>query len=213
MEGYTLKNAMPETQAQGFIAVLDKVYASGQVFIGQDMPLSYDRDGSGTQYPGFYDLTYQPIFDTDGKVSGILHMGVDVSERLREKNLLARFAAERDATLMQLSEGVILTDASGRITFVNDMARTLHGVAVLDVQVEQYASAYQLLTVEGDPYPAAELPLARAVLYGESVVKARWQIRRPDGSIVLVEGSAHPVLSEQQQKIACVLTLRQVDGV
>ncbi len=137
-------------------------------------------------------------------------MGVDLSERLREKNLLARFAAERDATLWQLSEGVILTDANGRITFVNEMARTLHGVAVLDVEVDDYTATYQLLTVEGEPYPPASLPLARAALHGESVVDARWKIRRPDGSVVLVEGSARPVLDELGQKIACVLTMGEV---
>ncbi|MES2825672.1 MAG: hypothetical protein V4732_18875 [Pseudomonadota bacterium] len=65
----------------------------------------------------FFDLTCQPIFDTNGRVDGILHVGVDVTERLAEKNLLSRLAAEGDATLRQLSEGVILTDAVGKITF------------------------------------------------------------------------------------------------
>ena len=210
LEGFTLKNVLPEIESQGFLTLLDKVYATGEVFIGQDMPLAYDRDNSGTLHHSHFDLTYQPIFETDGKVSGILHLGVDVSERVQEKNLMARFAAERDATLRQLSEGVILTDAKGRITFVNDMARNLHGVAVLDVEVDQYTATYQLLTVDGAPYPPAELPLARAVLRGESVVDARWQIRRPDASIVLVEGSARPVLDAQQRTIACVLTMRQI---
>lgn len=211
VEGYTLINALPETGPQGFVALLDKVYASGEAFIGHDMPLSYDCDNSGTLYQGYYDLTYQPIFETDGKVSGILHLGVEVSERLREKNMLARFAAERDATLRQLSDGVILTDATGRITFVNEMARVLHGVAVLDVEVDQYTATYQLLTVDGQPYPSADLPLARAALHGESVINARWRIQRPDASVVLVEGSAQPVLDEKRQTIACVLTLRQVN--
>ena len=210
VEGYTLINALPEAEPQGFVALLDKVYASGEAFIGHDMLLSYDCDNSGTLYQDYYDLTYQPIFETDGKVSGILHLGVEVTERLREKNMLARFAAERDATLRQLSEGVILTDATGRITFVNEMARVLHGVAVLDVEVDQYTATYQLLTVDGQPYPSADLPLARAALRGESVINARWRICRPDASVVLVEGSAQPVRDEQGKTIACVLTLRLV---
>lgn len=213
VEGFTLKNALPETAEQGFLALLDQVFASGETFVGREMPLSYDRDNSGELYHGHYDLTYQPIFEIGGGVSGILHLGVDVTERLREKTMLARFAAERDATLRQLSEGVILTDASGRITFVNEMARRLHGVAVLDVEVDDYTAAYQLLTTGGAPYPPAALPLARAVLHGESVVNERWRIRRPDGSVVLVEGSAQPVLDENKQKIACVLTVRQVPDV
>ncbi len=116
-------------------------------------------------------------------------------------------AAERYAILRQLDEGVILTAPDGEIRFVNDAARELHGLAVLDVAVEQYSVAYQLLTEAGEPYPPAELPLARAVLYGEHVSRARWRIVRPDGSNVLVEGSARPVLGERGQKIACVLTM------
>jgi PAS domain-containing protein len=74
--------------------------------------------------------------------------------------------------LGQLAEGVIVTDVAGRITFVNEAAARLHGVARLDVAPEAYAETYQLLTVDGRPYPSAELPLARAVLRGETVIDA-----------------------------------------
>ncbi|QYF95480.1 PAS domain-containing protein [Massilia sp. PAMC28688] len=208
MEGSTVKSALPEAVEQGFIALLDQVFESRKAFVGTDMSLVYDADGSGTQRQAYFDLTYQPIFETDGRVSGILHMGVDVTERRREKDLLARYAAERDATLRQLSEGVIITDAGGRITLVNERAAHLHGVAVLDVPVDAYSATYQLLTLEGLPYPPSELPLARAVLHDEFVENARWRIRRPDGSEVTVEGSAQPVFDERQRKIACVLVMR-----
>ena len=208
VEGSTVRNALPEAVEQGFIDLLDRVFSSGQAFAGTELPLSYDKDGSGIRHEAFFDLTYQPIFDTDGRISGILHVGVDVTERRLEKDLLARYAAERDATLRQLSEGVILTDHTGRITFVNERAAQLHGVAVLDVGVEAYAATYQLLTTEGLPYPPEQLPLARAVLHDEFVMNARWIIERPDGTRLLVAGSAQPVFDERQQKIACVLVLR-----
>ncbi len=54
-----------------------------------------------------------------------------------------------------------LTDADGHITFVNEAARELHGLAVLDIGVDQYSATYQLLTEDGMPYPPTELPLAR----------------------------------------------------
>ena len=208
VEGETLENATPQTRTQGFIALLDQVFATGELFVGKEMPLSYDRDGSGIESIRYFDLTYQPIYETDGHVSGILHMAVDGTERRLEKEALARFAAERDATLRQLSEGVILTDRDGRITFINERARQMHGLAVLDVAVEAYTDTYQLLTLQGDPYPPTELPLARAVLSNEFVDGAEWRIRRPDGTEVDVEGSAHPVFDDAGEKIACVLTMR-----
>ena len=135
-------------------------------------------------------------------------MAFDVTD-IRETNArLAAAAAERDAILGQLAEGVIVTDPDGRIIFVNEAAIRHHGVAQLDVPPEDYAETYHLLTEAGEPYPTADLPLVRAVLNGESVTDARWRIRRPDGSEVVAVGNARPVTGADGQKIGAVLTLR-----
>ncbi len=89
-------------------------------------------------------------------------------------------AAEQATILGQLTEGVIVTDKAGRIIFVNDAAARIHGVSRLDVAPENYSDTYHLLTLDGHPYPTEDLPLARAVLKGETVINARWRIRRPD---------------------------------
>jgi PAS domain S-box-containing protein len=113
-----------------------------------------------------------------------------------------------EAAVAQLAEGVILTDARGRITFVNEAAAHLHGVARLDVPPEQYAETYHLLTVDGRPYPSTELPLARAVLRGETVVDERWRIRRPDGTEIYAVGTARPIVGTAGERLGAVLTLR-----
>ncbi|EPX82788.1 PAS domain S-box [Rubellimicrobium thermophilum DSM 16684] len=117
-------------------------------------------------------------------------------------------AAERAAILGQLAEGVIVTDAEGRIVFVNEAAARLHGTADLDVRPEDYAGRYHLLTMDGRPYPSHDLPLARAVLHGETVLDARWRIRRPDGTEVVAVGSARPVFAPDGTRVGSVLTLR-----
>lgn len=143
-----------------------------------------------------------------GSVQGFVGVAFDVTD-IRETNArLAAAAAERDAILGQLAEGVIVTDPDGRIIFVNEAAVRHHGVARLDVPPEAYAETYHLLTEEGEPYPTADLPLVRAVRNGESVTDARWRIRRPDGSEVLAVGNARPVTGADGQKIGAVLTLR-----
>nr|WP_281177089.1 HigA family addiction module antitoxin [Belnapia moabensis] len=115
---------------------------------------------------------------------------------------------EHAGVLGQLAEGVIVADAAGRITFVNDAAAQIHGVARLDVLPDAYSKTYHLLTEDGRTYPSAELPLARAVLRGETVTDARWRIRRPDGSEVLAVGSARPLLAVDRTQVGAVLTLR-----
>src|SRR5215208_5195198 len=109
------------------------------------------------------------------------------------------------AALSQLSEGVIVADAGGRLAFVNESAALMHGVAQLDITTDSYAQVYRLFSVDGQPYPSQDLPLARAVLAGETVVDARWLIRRPDGTEVLAVGTARPVVGDHGEQIGAVL--------
>jgi PAS domain S-box-containing protein len=128
---------------------------------------------------------------------------------LRESEARAgALAAERAAILGQLAEGVIVTDLAGCISFVNDAAARIHGSAqLLGVPPSAYSTAYGLYTEDGRPYPSEELPLARAVLRGETVEGARWRIRRPDGTEVLAIGSARPVRAPDGAPLGAVLTL------
>ncbi|HYF22750.1 MAG TPA: PAS domain S-box protein, partial [Caulobacteraceae bacterium] len=156
-----------------------------------------------------------PRFDADGGFLGVYGASIDVTEAREAQAGLVEasrraeaLASERAAVLGQLAEGVVVADPDGRIVFVNEAASRLHGVARLDVPPEEYAEAYALLTEAGEPYPSAELPLARAVLKGETVLDARWRIRRPDGSMILAVGNARPVVATDGTRIGAVLTLR-----
>jgi PAS domain S-box-containing protein len=130
----------------------------------------------------------------------------DIHDRKLAESALAGDAAERSAILGQLAEGVIVADVDGRITFVNEAAARIHGMARLEVGAEDYAQTYGLFTEAGDPYPSRDLPLARAVR-GETVSEARWLIRRPDAEVLAV-GSARPVLAADGRQIGAVLTMR-----
>ena len=154
-------------------------------------------------------------FAANGEYLGYVGSVIDIDERREAEAALqastARaeaLAAQQAAILGQLAEGVIVTDRSGKITFVNDAASRIHGVARLDVEPDAYSNTYHLLTLEGAPYPSHELPLARAVLNGETIAEARWRIRRPDGSEVLAVGSARPVHDDNGETLGAVLTLR-----
>ena len=111
------------------------------------------------------------------------------------------------ALLDQIPDGLIVADADGAIVFVNAAAQRLHGVKRLGVTPDGYAEAYQLLTLDGAPFPADRLPLTRAVA-GETVADARWRIRRPDGSEIVAIGSAAPFLDSDGNRRGAMLTLR-----
>ena len=156
-----------------------------------------------------------PIHDDVGRVLRWFGVNIDIDAQmqaeaaLRTSNQrLEAFAVERDTTLRQLGEGVIVTDSTGKIVFVNPAAERLHGVAKLGVEPDGYSTAYGLYTVEGEPHPLEELPLYRALHYRETVVEARWVIRRPDGSDVLAIGNARPMFADDGELLGAVLTIR-----
>ncbi|HEX6374653.1 MAG TPA: PAS domain S-box protein [Allosphingosinicella sp.] len=109
--------------------------------------------------------------------------------------------------LEQIPDGVIVADRDGRIVFVNGAAERLHGVKTLGVGPEGYTKAYSLWTLAGDPFPTAELPLARAAR-GETVNEARWRIRRPDGRELVAIGNARPLYDPAGVQQGAILTLR-----
>ena len=55
-----------------------------------------------------------------------------------------------------------------------------------------------------------QLPLTRAVRENITTADSEWIIRRADGSEILAKGNAKPVYDEQGEKIAAVLTIRDV---
>lgn len=150
----------------------------------------------------------RPRIAPDGSIAGFVGVAFDVTD-LRDANArLTALAAERDAILNQLAEGVIVTDTEGRIIFVNAAATRAHGVSRLDVGPDEYSQAYSLFTDDGAPYPPEQLPLARAVREGVAITDARWRIRRPDGSEVIAVGNARPLLDADGRSMGAVLTLR-----
>ncbi|HEY9879901.1 MAG TPA: PAS domain S-box protein, partial [Leptolyngbyaceae cyanobacterium] len=212
IEGMTFRSAFRELEGQGYFELLDKVYTTGETYEGKELIAQYYRNETGEMYEGYFSIIYQPLFDMSGHVNGILSLIIEVTEEVRARQSISRFAMERDAVLQQLLEGVIITDSEGRITFVNDAASRMHGVATLNISPENYTETYHLYTEDGSiPYPTSELPLSRAVFKNEIVTESRWRIRRSDGTEVLVEGNARPIYDEQGQKIAAVLTIRELE--
>ena len=157
----------------------------------------------------------EPTLNSDNELVRWVGVHTDISEQLdAESKLKVVDEAERqrvsfrEAILSQLAEGLIIADAQGRIVFVNQAANDLHGVVKLDVAPEEYAESYSLFTEAGEPHPAMTLPLSRAVANEETVIGARWRIRRPDGKEVLALGNAQPVYAPDGEKLGAVLTIQ-----
>lgn len=86
--GKPVRDAVPEAEEQGFIAVLDQVYRTGQPFVGHGTPIQLARSASEPLEVRYLDFVYQPRRDADGSISGIIVLGVDVTESKRAEQVL-----------------------------------------------------------------------------------------------------------------------------
>jgi PAS fold len=54
--GLTVREAFPEVESQGFLALLDEVFASGKPFVGKDIEIVFQSPGGGATETHFLDF-------------------------------------------------------------------------------------------------------------------------------------------------------------
>ncbi|MGI4761282.1 MAG: PAS domain-containing protein [Janthinobacterium lividum] len=70
--GRPVAEALPELVEQGFVGILDKVYASSQPYRGQRKPAWLQQAGTSKPALVYVDFLYQPLKDAQGQTQGIL---------------------------------------------------------------------------------------------------------------------------------------------
>jgi PAS domain S-box-containing protein len=86
--GKTALQAIPELKNQPFIDILNKVYQSGEPFIGKEMAAYFDRNMTGQLEEVYLNLVYQPVYDQAGNIDGILAFATEVTEQVRARRLV-----------------------------------------------------------------------------------------------------------------------------
>ncbi len=102
--GRTVREVFPDLEGQQFFDLLDRVYATGDPFVGSEMPAGLDRDGDGVPEEYLFNFSYQPLRDVAGRVTGVLIHAVEVTEQVRARQRIERLAAELDRERARLAE-------------------------------------------------------------------------------------------------------------
>ena len=92
--GRTVAEALPEVVGQGFVGLLDQVYASGEPHIGRGAPVNLQHGPDGVLAERYLDFIYQPIV-ADGATTGIFIQGHDVTEQHETEKAIRAEVAER----------------------------------------------------------------------------------------------------------------------
>lgn len=92
--GLTVEHALPEVVGQGFVDLLDRVYATAKPYIGRREKVLLEQDGEGSAQDRYLDFIYQPIIGQDGSVSGIFVQGHDVTDQVEAEEQLKLVVGE-----------------------------------------------------------------------------------------------------------------------
>jgi PAS domain S-box-containing protein len=94
--GKTVLELFAPPQTETFIPLLDRVYATGQPFVGREIEFPLP-DGHGTLHGGFIDVSYHPFREASGEIKGVLAIVLDVTEQVRARKTI-------EAAVVQLTE-------------------------------------------------------------------------------------------------------------
>jgi PAS domain S-box-containing protein len=124
--GKTVAEALPEIVGQGFIELLDHVFASGEAYVGKAVLVQLQRTPDAPLEDRYLDFVYQPIRDAKDQILGIFVQGQDITVEHRVTAEAERVrreleAAEADHRFLIESIPVQVWTASpdGKLDFVS----------------------------------------------------------------------------------------------
>jgi signal transduction histidine kinase len=94
--GRPVWEALPEVRGQGFEERLDHVVATGEPFVGREVPLTVARTPGAPPEQRFVDLTYMPLVEPDGTRAGVIAHGTDVTEQVLARREVERLLGESE---------------------------------------------------------------------------------------------------------------------
>ena len=152
-----------------------------------------------------------PLYDEHGQPRGSVSAFIDITERKQAEEELQRRAAELDATIDSIADGVVIFNLDNQLLRVNVAAERLLGVArqKLGPTLEHLFSYLRLTRPDGTPFTYDETVSIRA-LRGETVTGIPQVIHRPDGHVLWVSTSAAPIRTPDGVILGAVTTFTDI---
>ncbi|MDJ0366353.1 PAS domain-containing protein [Hymenobacter sp. H14-R3] len=168
--GLKVVEVFPEVEEQGFVDLLNRVYATGQPYSGTGTPIMLHDNDTGQPETRYMDFIYQPLFNAKGQTTGILAFVLDVTDSARARKqadtlqaavlaAVRRQGQERENVHQLFAQApaviCLLREPSHRIEYLNPAyqalfpGRQLLGHTLAEVQPEALALLALLDEVHG----------------------------------------------------------------
>ncbi len=119
IQGKPIMVALPELEGQGFDTLLDKIYITGETFVGFDIPVTLARDENEVPELRYFNFSYQPMYDENDKIYSILVFGYEVTELAIAKKRIEESEKQFRLLTNTMPQKITTADEEGNITFFN----------------------------------------------------------------------------------------------
>ena len=188
--GKSFGDVFQSTYAPKFYARLKKAALCEQ-------PQQYEDYFVLNAEPKWFSSTYARVMNLTGEVIGVQIASTDITERKKAEEELSESQAILKAAFENSQAGIAIADApDGKLRYVNKAGLLIRDKSeeelVKNIDIHNYASAWRILRLDGTPYAEDEVPLTRAVLYGETCSE-EFVIRRDNHEDRYVLANAVPI--------------------
>ena len=219
--GRPVAEVLPEIREQGFLALLNQVYASGQPFSGTETVLMLQNPVEIR----YIDFLYQPLFDGQERPQGILAFIADVTDRVRARKqaetvqaamlAVVQRQAQQRQDLYQIFEQtpvsiVLLREPDHRIDYFNpafvelfpaeEWPGSVHGHTLAEVYPRiKLAGLVELMDrvfATGESQAVIDMPLEKLHPGSPRYVTFAYQAYREQGRIVGVAAFVYDVTEQ-----------------
>lgn len=175
--GRPLAELLPELENQSVFKELNQVFTTSQPLHRRNQLLEVVMDGTPQTF--YYNYSFTPLRDTQGKVYGILNTAAEVTDLVLARRRTEEAAAELRLLTAQTPAFLYRTDAAGTLTYVNEALFEWGGLdrARMATLEEVWAIVYP------EDLPAMQAGFVAAVRAGQPWEGQPCRFRRHDGQL------------------------------
>ncbi|QDW24385.1 PAS domain S-box protein [Pedobacter sp. KBS0701] len=182
VEGKRFEEALPEIANQPFLKILHDVLETGIPYHGMESKAIIFKAGVAEER--YFNFTYQPIADEDGKIGSILQVVTEVTEQVNARQEISEMNTRLNIAMDAGSLGSTEVDLDSGTMKYNQEFKRMFGKKPEEDFV--YGDMFEAMLPE---YRDKIRELVRIAKENHSIYKGEYQIRWPDGSLHWI--SAH----------------------
>jgi len=163
--GKNMRDVFPEVKDQPFPEILNEVYRTGKQYEQKGARADLMRNGELTTF--YFDFTYKPLFDSNGKVYAILDVVIDVTSQVKANKLIQEnqefirkiFYRSPVANFVCVGEDMMLQEANEKMLEIFDRDDSIIGKPIMEtipeLQKIDLFEKYNHVLASGESYEVA----------------------------------------------------------